>query len=96
MATDTVQMNETAESSSTSAVRVLLVEDHEVVRAGLKVLLEASGDFDVCGEAAGVSEGIAAAQASRPDLAVIDVNLVDGTGITLFASCGSSNPTFRV
>ncbi|MFD1151170.1 response regulator [Saccharothrix hoggarensis] len=64
-------------------VRVLLVDDHEVVRRGLRELLEDEDDISVVAEAGGVGEALARAGAARPDVAVVDVRLPDGGGVEL-------------
>lgn len=64
-------------------VRVLLVDDHEVVRRGLRELLEDEDDISVVAEAGGVEEALVRAAASRPDVAVVDVRLPDGGGVDL-------------
>ena len=60
---------------------VFLLDDHEVVRSGLRALLEASGDIDVVGEAGTVEEALARIPPTRPNVAVLDVRLPDGSGI---------------
>jgi len=62
-------------------LRVFLLDDHEVVRSGLRALLEASGDIDVVGEAGTVEEALARIPPTRPNVAVLDVRLPDGSGI---------------
>src|SRR6185437_15884925 len=62
-------------------IRVLLVDDHEVVRDGVKSLINANDDLTVVGEAGTVSEAIAQAERTRPDVVVMDVRLADGNGI---------------
>src|SRR3954470_10069946 len=62
------------------AVRIFLVDDHEVVRRGVRDMLEAEDDFEVVGEAGSVEEALARAGAVAPDVAVLDVRLPDGSG----------------
>jgi DNA-binding NarL/FixJ family response regulator len=62
-------------------IRVLLVDDHEVVRDGVKSLINANDDMIVVGEAGSVREAIDQALRTRPDVVVMDVRLVDGSGI---------------
>ena len=64
-------------------VSVLLVDDHEIVRRGLRDLLDSEADIEVVAEAGGVGEAIVLAQARRPDVAVVDMRLPDGDGVTL-------------
>ncbi|MFI0820039.1 response regulator [Streptomyces sp. NPDC021098] len=63
-----------------AAVRVLLVDDHQVVRRGLRTFLEVQDDIDVVGEAADGEEGIARAEELRPDIVLMDVKMpgIDG------------------
>jgi len=62
------------------AIRVLLVDDHQVVRRGLRTFLEVQGDIEVVGEAGDGEEGVARAQELRPDVILMDVKMpgVDG------------------
>jgi DNA-binding NarL/FixJ family response regulator len=62
-------------------LRVLLVDDHEVVRDGVKALLQATEDIIVTGEAGSVRGAIDEADRTRPDVVVMDVRLADGSGI---------------
>jgi DNA-binding NarL/FixJ family response regulator len=62
-------------------IRVFLLDDHEVVRRGLHDLLESEGDIEVVGESGSVREAIARIPALRPDVAVLDARLPDGSGI---------------
>jgi DNA-binding NarL/FixJ family response regulator len=69
------------EHATAPPLRVLLVDDHEVVRDGLKALLQATDDIVVTGEAGTVREAIDEADRTRPDVVVMDVRLADGSGI---------------
>ncbi|MEJ2855548.1 MULTISPECIES: response regulator transcription factor [unclassified Saccharothrix] len=65
------------------SISVLLVDDHEIVRRGLHQLLDVESDIEVVGEAESAAAAIAAAVEHRPDVAVIDVRLPDGDGVTV-------------
>ncbi|NEB80045.1 response regulator transcription factor [Streptomyces sp. SID14478] len=69
--------------SADHPIRILLLDDHEVVRRGLRDLLGAEPDMEVVGEAATAAQALARGPALRPDVAVLDVRLPDGDGITI-------------
>lgn len=62
---------------------MLLVDDHEVVRRGLRDLLDTEEDIDVVAEAGGVDEAVVRARAALPDVAMVDMRLPDGDGLQL-------------
>lgn len=64
-------------------IKVFLLDDHEVVRLGLRQLLESEPDIQVVGEAGTAAQAIARVPALQPDVAVLDVRLPDGDGITV-------------
>ena len=76
-------------------VRVFLLDDHEVVRRGVADLLEAEPDLTVVGEAATAAEALARVPAVRPDVAVLDVRLPDGDGVTVCRELRSRLPDLR-
>jgi two-component system, NarL family, response regulator DevR len=65
------------------AITVFLLDDHEVVRRGLQQLLEDEPDIEVIGEAGTAAQAIARIPALRPDVAILDVRLPDGEGVTV-------------
>ena len=62
-------------------ITAFLMDDHEVVRQGVRALLESAGDITVIGEASNAAEAIARIPALRPDVAILDVRVPDGNGI---------------
>ncbi|MER5713311.1 response regulator transcription factor [Streptomyces sp. NPDC042898] len=72
--------------------RVFLVDDHEVVRRGLRDLIDDEPDMDVVGEAATAEQALARGPALRPDVAVLDVRLPDGDGISVCRELRSRMP----
>src|SRR4029079_15717023 len=69
-----------AEAEPTRALRLLVVDDHEVVRQGLVALLDRRPGFQVVAQAGSVQEATAQARLHRPDIVVMDVRLPDGSG----------------
>ncbi len=80
----------------TSAVNILIADDHSVVRAGLRALLERQGRFRVIAEASTGEEAIAKAQELRPDVAVLDVRMPGVSGIEACRQIVSTVPDCRV
>src|ERR1700684_240275 len=74
------------------ALRIFLVDDHEVVRAGLRTLLEAESDMEVVGEAGTVAEALARIPPTRPDVAILGVRLPDGSGVEVCREIRSQVP----
>ncbi len=77
-------------------LRVLLVDDHEVVRDGVKALLQATDDIIVTAEASSVREAIDEADRARPDVVVMDVRLADGSGIEATREIRARHPKTAV
>ena len=74
-------------------IRVFLLDDHEVVRRGLKELLESEGDIEVVGESGLAQEATRRIPALRPDVAVLDARLPDGSGIDVCRDIRSADST---
>jgi two-component system, NarL family, response regulator DevR len=80
----------------TTPLRIMLVDDHEVVRDGIRALLEASEDIVICAEAGSVREAVEEAERTRPDVVVMDVRLSDGSGIEATREIRARRPATQV
>jgi DNA-binding NarL/FixJ family response regulator len=76
-------------------IKVYLLDDHAIVREGLRALLEASGDIEVVGESGSAVEAAARIPALHPDVAVLDNRLPDGTGIEVCRDIRAVDPSLR-
>jgi len=79
-----------------AAVRVMLVDDHEVVREGLRTLLGRQKGLLVVGEAATAAEAIEVAARAKPDVVVMDVRLPDGSGVEACRTIREARPETKV
>ncbi len=79
----------------TELIRVFLLDDHEVVRRGLRELLESENDLTVVGEAETAAAALARIPALRPDVAVLDARLPDGSGIDVCREIRSTHPEIQ-
>lgn len=77
------------------SIRVLVVDDHEVVRRGVVDVVDADPALSVVAEAATVLDAVRRAAAVRPDVAVVDLKLPDGTGIDLVRKLKEDHPAIR-
>ena len=82
-------------SDVTTPIRVFLLDDHEVVRQGLRALLESGGDIVVVGESGLAQEAAARIPALRPDVAVLDARLPDGSGIEVCRTVRGVDPAIK-
>jgi DNA-binding NarL/FixJ family response regulator len=78
------------------STRVLIVDDHEVVREGLRALLTRRDGMEVVGQAGSVEEAIATARKMQPDVIVMDVRLPDGSGIEACREIREERPETKV
>ncbi|GAW47773.1 MULTISPECIES: response regulator [unclassified Nocardioides] len=76
-------------------IRVYLLDDHEVVRQGLRALLESGGDIEVVGESGSAVDATHRIPALHPDVAVLDARLPDGSGIEVCRSVRAVDPSIR-
>jgi DNA-binding NarL/FixJ family response regulator len=86
----------TADGTPPPPLRLLVVDDHEVVRQGLVALLERQAGFEVVAQAGTVAEAIGAAARFEPDLVIMDVRLPDGSGIEACREIRAARPETRV
>ena len=84
------------ETEPTRPLRLLVVDDHEVVRQGLVALLDRRDAFEVVAQAGTVAESIAQARLYRPDLVIMDVRLPDGSGVEACRAIRDELPDTRV
>ena len=76
-------------------IRVFLLDDHEVVRRGLRDLLESEGDIEIVGESGLAVEATSRLPALRPDVAVLDARLPDGSGVDVCRDVRSVDPSIK-
>jgi DNA-binding NarL/FixJ family response regulator len=76
--------------------RILVVEDHPVVRAGLRELIDAEPDLHICAESGTVTDALKLARQEQPELAIIDLSLPDGSGIDLIKRLKVLLPELRM
>ena len=88
-------MCETANVREEGKITVFLLDDHEVVRRGLHELLSAEEDIEVVGEAGTAADALARIPATRPDVAVLDVRLPDGSGVEVCREIRSQNDEIK-
>lgn len=76
--------------------RILIVDDHPIVRQGYQQLLEVHSDLVVCGSAASTAEAVERVEALRPHLVIVDITLKDSSGIELVSKLRSSHPQLKL
>lgn len=81
---------------SAHRLRVMLVDDHEVVRSGVRAMLESQDGIAVVGEAGSLRDAVTYAASLRPDVVVMDVRLADGSGIEATREIRAARPETKV
>jgi len=76
-------------------IRVFLLDDHEIVRLGVRDLLENEDDIEVVGEAGTVEQALSRIPPTRPDVAILDVRLPDGDGVEVCRDIRSAHPEIQ-
>ncbi len=78
------------------AISVVLVDDHELIRQGLRRAFERTGDFTVVGEAGTVASALSVVEEHTPDVVIFDVRLPDGSGLDAAKKVREGNPTMGI
>ncbi|MDP6637080.1 MAG: response regulator transcription factor [Phycisphaerae bacterium] len=90
-------MNDTQSSDDRGkTIRVLLVDDHPIVRQGVKMIITQEPDIVVCGEAESAADAMALIRKSAPDVAIVDLTLKDGSGLELIKDAKAHCPKLIV
>jgi DNA-binding NarL/FixJ family response regulator len=82
-------------AGSETPIRLVLVEDHAILRDGVKALLELESDVVIVGEFDGIESGLEGIRQSQPDVVVLDLALPNGSGIELLGAIGQLSPRSR-
>jgi DNA-binding NarL/FixJ family response regulator len=82
--------------AGTAAVRILIVDDHPVVREGLALQVATQPGLEVCGEAEDVAGALALLESARPDLVIVDISLKNGNGLDLIRRIKDRQGSVRV
>jgi DNA-binding NarL/FixJ family response regulator len=83
-------------SHQPNTTRVLIVDDHPLVREGLKSLLRSQADIDVCGEAESASQALTLLDETSPHVVLVDLSLREGNGIELIKDIKSRHESVRI
>ena len=89
-------MSRTERTATKAPARVLIVDDHPVVREGLAAQLATEPDLELCGEAEDIAGALTLIESSRPDVVIIDISLKSGNGIDLVKRIRARNDTVRL
>src|SRR5271156_1077055 len=80
----------------THRARILIVDDHPLVRSGLKLLIDCEPDLSVCGEAANATEAMRLLDSQKPDLLIVDLSLKESSGLELIKRIKARNPDAKM
>jgi len=85
-------MAKTAQNSKTTRRRILLVDDHAIVREGFAEIINGNADLQVCGHASTANRGLESVSRLKPDLVVVDLSLQGGSGLELIKQIKMLHP----
>ncbi|HAA37269.1 MAG TPA: DNA-binding response regulator [Firmicutes bacterium] len=81
---------------SDDTIKIMIIDDHPIVRKGLHLVIKAQGDMEVIGEAGSVREGITIVQEKKPDLIILDLTLPDCSGIEFIKKIKQLSPQVKI
>lgn len=84
------------ERKSAPRVRIVIIDDHPLVREGLAALISSAPDLEICGEASGALEARQLVADARPDVAIVDLTLNDGNGLELIKEFKAEHPEMKL
>ncbi|MEW6601526.1 MAG: response regulator transcription factor, partial [Nitrospirota bacterium] len=76
-------MNNNGSGKTKKKYKVLIVDDHPIVRQGLSMMINQENDLHICGEASDIASALESVKACRPDIVVVDISLGQSSGLTL-------------
>lgn len=82
----------TSSNRSLHKHKIMIVDDHPIVRQGLSALIGQEADFEICGDADTVDRALEQVEQCRPDLVIVDICLHNGNGIDLITQIRARNP----
>lgn len=85
-----------AQASLVRKTRILIVDDHPIVREGLRVRISSQHDMEVCGEAAGPDDALGSLKEAMPDLVIVDISLANGSGLDLIGRIKAGFPRIKM
>src|SRR5271156_2570035 len=83
-------------AAAENRARILIVDDHPLVRSGLRLLIDCEPDLTVCGEAANDTEAMRLLDSQKPDLLIVDLSLKDSSGLELIKRIKARNPDAKM
>src|ERR1700744_2200539 len=80
----------------TKALRILIADDHDLMRRGIKGMLQSHGGWEICGEAHTGREAVAKAQELKPDIAILDISMPDLNGVDAARRIRKESPNTEI
>ncbi len=78
------------------SIRILIADDHDVVREGVRAILKKRPDWEICGEAANGQEAVSQIESLRPDVVILDITMPKMSGLDVARRVVTNNPQSRI